>query len=82
MSVDKREAALNISMPFTLTLYFWPPDRSLNNCLMNYSCDLLFALSLEYDIFVYLLQCMIMLEKDNFHHLVFEWLLKVSQVAY
>ena len=44
---------------------------------MNYSCDLLFALSLEYNIFVYLLQRKILLEKDNFHHLV----LKVSQVA-
>ena len=49
---------------------------------MNYSCDLLFALSLGYNIFVYLLQRKIMLEKDNFHHLVFEWVFKVSQVAY
>ena len=49
---------------------------------MNYSCDLLFALSLEYNIFVYLLQRKIMLEKDNFHHLVSERVLEVSQVAY
>ena len=48
---------------------------------MNYSCDLLFALSREYNIFVDLLQPKIMLEKDNFHYLVFEWVLKVSQVA-
>jgi len=40
---------------------------------MNYSRHLLFALSLERKI---------MLEKDNFHHLVFEWVLKVSEVAY
>ena len=32
---------------------------------MNYSCDLLFALSIEYNIFVYLLQRKIMLEKDK-----------------
>ena len=49
---------------------------------MNYSCDLFFALSLEYNIFVYLLQRKIMLEKDNFHHLIFERVFKVSQVAY
>ena len=49
---------------------------------MNYSCDLLFALSREYNMFVYLLQRKIMLEKDNIHHLVFERVLKVSQVAY
>ena len=49
---------------------------------MIYSCDLLFALSLGYNIFVYLLQCKIMLEKGNFNHLVFEWVFKVSQVAY
>ena len=49
---------------------------------MNDSCDLLFALWLEYNIFVYLLQRKIMLEKDNFQHLVFERVLKVSQVAY
>ena len=49
---------------------------------MNYSGDLLFALSLEYSIFVYLLQRKIMLKKDNFHHLVFEWVFKESQVAY
>ena len=49
---------------------------------MNYSCDLLFALSLEYNIFVYLLKCKIMPEKDNFHHLEFEWVFNVSQVAY
>ena len=49
---------------------------------MNYSCDLFFGLSLEYEIFVYLLQRKIMLEKDNFHHLVFEWVSRVSQVAY
>ena len=49
---------------------------------MNYSCDLLFVLSLEYNIFVYLLQCKIMLEKDNFHQIVFERVFKVSQVAY
>ena len=49
---------------------------------MNYPCDLLFALSLEYNIFVYLLQRKIMLEKDNFHHLVFERVFKVSQKAY
>ena len=48
---------------------------------MNYSCDLFFALSREYNIFVYLLQHKIMLEKDNFHHQVFERVLKVSQVA-
>ena len=39
---------------------------------MPHACDLLFALSLEYNIFVYLLQRKIMLEKDNFHRLVFE----------
>ena len=38
---------------------------------MNYSCDSLFVFSLEYNIFVYLLQCKILLEKDNFHHQVF-----------
>ena len=48
---------------------------------MNYLCDLLFALSLEYNIFVYLLQRKIMHEKDSFHHLVFEWVFKVSEVA-
>ena len=47
---------------------------------MNNSCDLLFALSLEYNIFVYLFQRKIMLEKD--HNLIFEWVFKVSQVAY
>ena len=36
------------------------------------SCDLLFALSLEYNILVYLIQRKVMLEKDNFHLLVFE----------
>ena len=49
---------------------------------MNYLCDLFFALSREYNIFVYLLQRKIMLEKDNFQHLVFERVFKVSQVAY
>ena len=34
MSVDKREAALNISMLFTL-FYFCPSDRRLNNCVIN-----------------------------------------------
>ena len=63
-------------------LYFWLSDRWPNNCLINYlchvgnfqcaSCDLLFALSLEYNVFVYLLQRNIMLKKDNFHHLLFE----------
>ena len=52
ISVHKREALLNISMHFTLTL-------------LIYSWDLLFALSLEYNMFVYLFQRNIMLEKDN-----------------
>ena len=71
MPVDTREAALNISMPLTLTLFLaiWPMTKWLSD---NYSCHLLFALSLKYDIFVYLLKRTIMLEKDNFHHLVFE----------
>ena len=47
---------------------------------MNYSCDLLFALSLESNIFVYLFQRKITLEKD--HNLIFEWVFKVFQVAY
>ena len=69
MSVDKREAALSISMLFTL-FYFCPSDRRLNNCVMNYLCDLLFALSLEYNIFntifVYLLQYKINARKRQF----------------
>ena len=49
---------------------------------MNYSCDLFFSLSLKYNIFVYLLLRKIMLQKDIFHKLVFEWVFKVSHVAY
>ena len=77
MSVDNSEAAL---FP---KLHFWSYESWLNNCLMTYSCevvgnvqygtcDLLFALSFVYDKLVYQIQHMVMLEKDNFHHLICE----------